>query len=155
MVSTERTKDELQEELRRRGLPVSGTKDELVARLAETGATPDGARARDDGSSTGGSSAGRGAPAATGTREPAAGEVARRAAEHLAMLTRRPVEGISAIAREEQGWRVEVEVVEVSRVPSSTDVLGTYAVWVDGAGELLGYERVERFVRGRPGGEEG
>lgn len=154
MVSTERTKDELQEELRRRGLPVSGTKDELVTRLAETDASPDGARARDDGTSRGGSSAGLEAPS-PGAREPSAGEVARRAAAHLATLTRRPVEGISAIAREEQGWRVEVEVVEVSRVPSSTDVLGTYAVWVDGAGELLGYERVERFVRGRPGGEEG
>ena len=65
------------------------------------------------------------------------------------------VEGISGLGRDEDGWRVEVEVVEVHRVPSSTDVLGTYAVYVDAEGELISYERVERFVRGQASGGEG
>lgn len=90
-----------------------------------------------------------------GSEPPRAGEIARLAARQLGELTRRQVEGISGLGRDENGWRVEVEVVEVDRVPSSTDVMGTYAVSVDAQGELLSYERVERFVRGQARGGEG
>jgi hypothetical protein len=156
------TKAELQEELRRHDLPVSGTKDELRERLSEAGRGSDEGNGKSDGD---GSGNGNGHEPGHGgrrrqeqqqqQRRPRPGQVAQRAARQLAELTRRPVEGVAGLAREQDGWCVELEVVEVARVPSSTDVLGLYAVWVDEEGELLGYERVERFVRGRAGGEEG
>ena len=62
-------------------------------------------------------------------------------------------EGISGLQRSDDGWTVQVEVLELSRVPNTTDVLASYEVEVDGDGELIGYRRVRRYVRGTPGEE--
>jgi hypothetical protein len=42
---------------------------------------------------------------------------------------------------------VTVQVVELSRIPNSTDVLGSYAVTLDKEGELVGYRRNRRYHR--------
>ena len=61
----------------------------------------------------------------------------------------RPVESVLGMERDEDGggWRITVAVVELSRIPSSTDVLGTYAVRVDTSGDVVGYERTRRYRR--------
>ena len=51
------------------------------------------------------------------------------------------------------GWRVAVEVLELERIPSTTDVMATYEVRLDDEGELQGYRRVHRYLRGSPGDE--
>ena len=81
-------------------------------------------------------------------------ELARTARGLLAELTGRPPESVLGLARDEDGWKVTVEVVELSRVPTSTDVLGCYVVALDSDGGLLGYERVARYQRGQSGGGE-
>jgi hypothetical protein len=43
---------------------------------------------------------------------------------------------------------VLVDVVELERIPSTTSVMATYRVDVDGGGALTGYERLRRFTRG-------
>lgn len=137
----ERTKDELQDELERRDLPKSGTKAELIERLEDDDA--DREIAPED----------RGDPSTNGGRRRRLGaaEAARRAAEQLGLLRGRPVEGVSGFQRTEDGWRVLVEMVEVSRVPASTDVIGAYEVTLDADGELVGYERVRRYGRTQTG----
>jgi hypothetical protein len=52
------------------------------------------------------------------------------------------------VRREEDGWSVLVDVVEVERVPTTTSVMATYRVDIDGSGSLTGYERLRRFSRG-------
>lgn len=47
----------------------------------------------------------------------------------------------------DDGWQVEVEVLELERVPDTTSVLGTYQVDLDESGELLGYRRLRRYTR--------
>ena len=42
-------------------------------------------------------------------------------------------------------------MLELSRIPNTTDVLATYEVEVDSDGELMEYRRVHRYVRGVPG----
>jgi hypothetical protein len=49
---------------------------------------------------------------------------------------------------------VTVEVLELSRVPSTTDVLGSYEVRLDGNGTLRGYKRLRRFNRGETRDEQ-
>ena len=61
--------------------------------------------------------------------------------------------GLSELVRA-HGCKVTVELVELSRVPNSTDVLGCYVVTLDDDGELVGYERVRRYQRSQTGGEE-
>lgn len=66
-----------------------------------------------------------------------------------------PVAMTSVELTDEDGWVVEFEVVEDRRIPSSSDVLALYEVEVDADGELLGFRRTRRYLRGqtRNGGE--
>lgn len=75
-------------------------------------------------------------------------EVIKRVRRDLPQLLGRPIEAILGLEPDEDGgWQVTVQVVELSRIPHSTDVLGAYAVSVDGDGELTGYRRRRRFYR--------
>ncbi|HLY49975.1 MAG TPA: gas vesicle protein [Solirubrobacteraceae bacterium] len=82
-------------------------------------------------------------------------ELAQSARKHVAELTGRVPESVLGLRKDDDGWKVTVEVVELSRVPNSTDLLGCYVVTLDDDGELLGYERVRRYQRGQTGGEDG
>jgi hypothetical protein len=72
----------------------------------------------------------------------------RAALEQFAGLTQLQPVGATGVRREEQGWSVLVDVVEVERVPTTTSVMATYKVDIDGSGALTGYERLRRFSRG-------
>ena len=63
-------------------------------------------------------------------------------------LLGRPIESVLGVERDEDGgWRVTVQVVELERIPRSTDVLGAYVVMLDDRGELAGYRRRRRYNR--------
>ena len=74
-------------------------------------------------------------------------EVAGQARELLRSLRGVDAESVSGVARTANGWRVTLEVVELRRVPESTDVLASYAVELDGDGRFLGFERGRRYHR--------
>ncbi|MFG2530345.1 gas vesicle protein [Streptomyces sp. NPDC048516] len=76
------------------------------------------------------------------------GAVARRAAEMLQSLISQRVEGVSAVRRTDDGWCVEVDVLELARIPDTTSLLATYDVRLDDEGELLEYYRTHRYRRG-------
>jgi len=82
-----------------------------------------------------------------------AADIAQRAAAQLASLTGKQVEGVTSFEKTENGWTVEIDVLELSRIPNTTDVLATYEVDVDRDGELEGYRRAHRYVRGVAGEE--
>src|SRR5436190_15873266 len=97
------------------------------------------------------------APAAAAqdeNQEPAPGaspdeatETVQRARRQLSALLERPVESVSAFERTHDGWLVTLEVVEVSRIPESTDVLASYEVELDEDRNLRRYARVRRYNR--------
>jgi hypothetical protein len=76
-----------------------------------------------------------------------------RAREYAEELTGHAVESFSGLAREEQGWRLGMEVVEVSRVPSTTDVLASYEVVLTEEGELVDFRRAGRYYRNATDGD--
>jgi hypothetical protein len=82
-----------------------------------------------------------------------ASQVATRAASELLELTGKGAEGITGLERTDDGWTVQVEVVEVRRIPDTTDVLALYEVETDKQGALLGYRRLRRYARGTPGND--
>jgi Gas vesicle synthesis protein GvpO len=84
---------------------------------------------------------------------PSPAELATAAKETLAELTGYPVESVSGVQRDGDSWLLTVDVCEVERVPSTTDVMASYVVELDEGGELLGYRRERRFLRGQA--EEG
>jgi hypothetical protein len=68
--------------------------------------------------------------------------------EAFPALLGRPIESVLGVERdEEEGWRVTVQVIELERIPRSTDVLGAYIVTLDEDGELVGYRRRRRYNR--------
>ena len=77
------------------------------------------------------------------------GSVARHAASLVATLAGRRPESVISIERKDGEWRVGVEVVEVSRIPDSADILAVYDVRLDPDGDLLSYRRVRRYARGQ------
>ena len=82
----------------------------------------------------------------TGTR------VAGEAARQLLELTGKQAEGVIGLERTEDGWKVEIEVLELSRIPNTTDVMAAYDVQLDEQGTLRGYRRTRRFLRGETDG---
>jgi hypothetical protein len=76
-----------------------------------------------------------------------AGELVRNARRQLQELIGAEPETVSAIRRNGDGWAVTFEVVEIRRIPESTDVLASYAVTLDDDGNLLDLERSRRYRR--------
>jgi gas vesicle protein GvpO len=73
----------------------------------------------------------------------------RSAVEQLSALTRNPIESVVGIERDDETWRVTVDVLEDAHIPSTSDILAEYEVRLSADGELLGYSRGRRYVRGR------
>jgi hypothetical protein len=81
--------------------------------------------------------------------------VARAAMAEIAELTGHDVEGVISVERNDDGWKVGVEVVESHRIPDSADILATYEVHLDEDGELFSYRRNKRYLRGQTFGGRG
>jgi gas vesicle protein GvpO len=74
-------------------------------------------------------------------------EAVRRAKDELRELRGGEPDSVSAVTRTDEGWRVGLEVVEVQRVPESTDVLATYEVELTDEGALVSFGRTRRYYR--------
>jgi len=96
---------------------------------------------------------GNGAPRASAGKKKTVSQIASQAARQLLELTGREAEGVTGLERTDDGWKVRVEVLEVRRIPETTDVLALYEVEVDTDGDMVGYHRVRRYTRGTPGEE--
>jgi Gas vesicle synthesis protein GvpO len=79
-------------------------------------------------------------------------QLARQAMDTLADLVGCPAEGITGIRRNDDGWLVEVEVLEVERVPETSDVLASYEVEIDNEGEIVEFRRLRRYLRAQTEG---
>ncbi|MEU0448413.1 gas vesicle protein GvpO [Streptomyces tendae] len=76
-------------------------------------------------------------------------EVLREARAQLAELTGMTAESVSSFEQTEEGWALEVEVLELERVPDTMSLMASYQVELDPEGQLTGYRRVRRYERGR------
>jgi hypothetical protein len=68
--------------------------------------------------------------------------------DQFAQLSGQSPERVSGVRSADEGWSLLADVVELERIPSTTSVIATYRVDIDGEGNLRGYERLRRFVRG-------
>jgi hypothetical protein len=81
-------------------------------------------------------------------------EIAEQARQLLAELRGVDAEAVSGLTRSAEGWVVTLEVVELRRIPESTDVLATYEVELDERGRLLRYQRCGRYHRSQADHEQ-
>lgn len=76
------------------------------------------------------------------------------AKEQIYELTSHVCESVSSLSRNREGWRVVIEVVELERIPQSTDIMASYLVEIDDEGELMNYERIQRYYRNEVSGDQ-
>ena len=78
-----------------------------------------------------------------------------RARQQLEELLERPVESVSSLERTHDGWVAALEVVELKRVPETTDVMASYEMELDGDLNLRRYQQVRRYNRSQANREDG
>jgi hypothetical protein len=76
-------------------------------------------------------------------------DAVRAASDYISALTGKELCGVVSLERDDDGWQIDVEVVEDRRVPSSNDVLGLYSTHLTADGSLSTYRRSRRYLRGR------
>lgn len=74
-------------------------------------------------------------------------EAIRSAREQIAELTGLSIDTVSRCARDGEGWTLDLELVEMKRIPNSNDVLATYQLRLDDEGNLVSYSRTQRYYR--------
>jgi hypothetical protein len=90
----------------------------------------------------------QGEPRRRQARRLSCGQVARRARHELAEITGLRPERVTGLERrDEGGWGVTVEVLELRRVPETDDLMGSYEAELDEIGHLRAYHRVARYGR--------
>ena len=78
----------------------------------------------------------------------AAMDLVRQAKRHLVELTGHEPESVSGVERNgDGGTRIRLEVVELERIPRTTDVLASYELTLDDKGQLVDCTRVGRYSR--------
>jgi type IV secretory pathway VirB10-like protein len=75
--------------------------------------------------------------------------------QQLEDLLGKPVEAVSSLERTHDGWVLALEVVELRRVPETTDVLGSYELELDDDLNLRRYQQARRYVRSQAGDGDG
>lgn len=74
--------------------------------------------------------------------------IAALAKEQMIALTGLCANTVSGLCKDEKGWHVILDMIELTRIPASSDVLATYDVILDSEGNLVSYRRTRRFYRG-------
>jgi hypothetical protein len=75
-------------------------------------------------------------------------ELLQAARESVTLATGREVESISGFRRDaENGWVVDVEALELRRVPNTMDLLASYSVRLSEDGDVEGFELRRRYTR--------
>ena len=75
-------------------------------------------------------------------------ELAELAKGQLATVTGLKPVTVSGIFRDEQGWHVARDLLEMSRIPPATDVVGEYEVLLDESGSMMRFDRKRTRLRG-------
>ena len=81
-------------------------------------------------------------------------EIAEQAKEQLAELTGLEPGTVSALRKDEEGWHINVDMVEMKYIPDTGDVLAIYEALLDDEGNLIHYRRTRRYHRGQLMDEE-
>ena len=65
----------------------------------------------------------------------------------LVEITGLKAETVSRFEKTEEGYEIDVDMVEMKTLQGSSDILATYQVLLDKTGELIDYRRVRRYGR--------
>jgi len=76
--------------------------------------------------------------------------LAEKAKQQMAGITGLKPVTISGIEHGQGKWQLHMDLLEMARIPDSTDLIGEYEVSLDDDGRLLQFERKRARLRGQP-----
>ncbi|MCL5264438.1 MAG: gas vesicle protein [Chloroflexi bacterium] len=82
-------------------------------------------------------------------------ELAESAKSQLSQVTGLKPVTVTGTTKDEQGWHVSLDMLEMSRIPPAADVLGSYDVLLDDNGHIVQFERKRTRLRGETVEEKG
>ena len=82
-------------------------------------------------------------------------DLIKKARIELKSITGSYVERVCGFEPVDDGWQMQMEVVELSRTPNTQDLLALYDVQLDSEGSVLGFDRVAHRTRGGSYPEDG
>jgi Gas vesicle synthesis protein GvpO len=82
-----------------------------------------------------------------GASQSDAGRIVAQAKSHLEELLGEQAESVSGLERSNGRWAVTLEVVELRRIPESTDVMSSYEVVLDDDGGVISINKKHRYRR--------
>jgi len=62
-------------------------------------------------------------------------------------LTGLSAESVSGMSKVDSGWKMMINMLELKRIPSSTDVLVNFSASLDIEGNVTGFERCRSYLR--------
>lgn len=74
-------------------------------------------------------------------------ELIRNVKAQLQELTGFSADSVSDFTATEGGWEMTVNLLELKRIPASTDLLAAYRITLDKVGNVTGYHRSRRYLR--------
>lgn len=74
-------------------------------------------------------------------------ELIRKVKTQVQELTGFSADSVSEFSASDGGWEMTVNLLELSRIPSSTDLLAAYRITLDGEGNVTSYHRMRRYLR--------
>jgi hypothetical protein len=82
-------------------------------------------------------------------------EIIEGAKLQLGSIISYPIDSVTGVKKIEDGWELLITLIELTRIPSSSDVLAEYSVSLDSIGEVVGYRQIQRFLRNQVGLDDG
>jgi Gas vesicle synthesis protein GvpO len=82
-----------------------------------------------------------------GAQAVGAAQIAERAKAELSRITGLDADHVSGVRPDADGWQVTVDLIELRRIPASTDVLAAYEAVFAPTGVLMSYRRTRRYFR--------
>jgi hypothetical protein len=92
---------------------------------------------------------------ATLPRVPRLIEIIEGAKLQLGSIVSYPIDGVTGVKKVQDGWELLITLIELTRIPASSDVLAEYSVSLDNTGEIISYKQIQRFLRNQVGSDEG
>jgi len=74
-------------------------------------------------------------------------EVVRNGKAQLGDLIGLVADSVSSLSKVDGGWKLVINMIELKRIPPSTDVLASFDVSMDEAGNVIDYQRSRRYRR--------
>lgn len=78
---------------------------------------------------------------------PSTMQLIRKVKEELHELTGFSADSVSEFTVTDDGWEVIVNLLELKRIPASTDLLAAYRIMLDKSGDVVSYARIRRYLR--------